>query len=299
MLNSLFFNLIKPLNAVYISRRLLSLLRIDEIKAIVAHELAHFYGYIRPLNRARFALMGFNALLPVHLALDQGAIPLRAALLLWIATSFFYMRLLNLWLGRASQDFEYLCDLAAARRCGILNLVNGLLRIVRVSEVQAKIANALVERIRHDDTLSIKSLESLLERCEARLPDRPLSASDIERAIRDVLSQPASKKLRRKLSRSAQAKEEKAIQALCERLLLKREFQLLDWSRFDVGVPDGRVSPAEYPALLEALRSSPDQQLFDLPTDNILFAANGSHPTVAQRILFLEQARQLDPSIPL
>lgn len=299
VLNSLLFNWIKPLNAVYLSTRLLRILRPGELRAILSHELAHFFGYIRPLNRARFALMGLNALVPISLSLDHGHISLWAAFLVWLVFSVFYMRIINAWLSRASQDHEHLCDLAAAKRYGVLSTVNGLLTVVRVSETQIRVVKLMLERIRKDSTLSLAQLEKLVAQCEAKLPDGPLRPREIVRALKETLASPETASLRKRLTKAEQMKEEKSIKEISERLLLDRTFQLISWKSFDRIIPDGRLGRAEYESLIQILRHNPDEQLFDVATDNVPYVAKGSHPTVAQRILFLEQARQEDPSIAL
>ncbi len=299
VINSLFFNWIKPLNAIYISKHLFNILRPGEIKAVLAHELAHFYRHMQPLNRARFALMALNATLPLYLSLDDGSISLTKALSLWVAFSFAFISILNYWINRASKDFEYLCDLSAARRYGILNIVNGLICVVRMGEIQAKVARILLDRIERDDTLSVEKLSALVDKCEDGLSQTPLSTKDIERVLDEHLATVEGRKLRRKLSKRELKKEKQAIDEIARSLLLNQDFQLLDWKRFDNVNPDGRLNQVEYRQLIEILKDEPEGQLFDLSSDCIPNTKNGSHPTVAQRILFLEESRRKDPSIAL
>ncbi|EDY84451.1 hypothetical protein VDG1235_4082 [Verrucomicrobiia bacterium DG1235] len=299
VLNSLFFNFVKPLNAVYISQHLFQILKPGEIKAILAHELAHFYQYIRPLNRVRFALMGLNALLPIYLSLDDGQISFWIAIGIWIIFSLIFNFSVNTWLARTSQDHEYLCDLAAARRYGVLNVANGLLGVCKTAEVQAKLYKALLTRIRKDNTLSLKTLESLVLRCEQDIPVKALNSKQLNRLVDQILSGPATSELRKRLTKEEQKTEEAEIQKLVDRLMLAYDFQLLDWKRFDYVIPDGRLNSSEYERLARTLEAEPDSQLFDIATDNILYTKDKSHPTVAQRIHFLEHARQDGSSISL
>ncbi|MBK1879689.1 M48 family metalloprotease [Pelagicoccus mobilis] len=299
VLNSLFFNFVRPLNAVYISHHLFQILKAGEVKAILAHELAHFYEYIRPLNRVRFALMSFNALFPIYLSLNQGQISFWKALLTWFVFSAIFNRLTNLWLSRTSQDHEYLCDLSAAKRYGVLNIVNGLFGVVKTAEIQAQLYKALLTRIRNDNTLSIKDLEELVSHCESELPSKAIGERDIERLVRKIMGDHKVRDLRKRLSKEEQKAEEKEIQGIVERLMLSHDFKVLDWKRFDYVIPDGRLNPSEYERLIRTLEAKPDHQLFDMATDNPDFTKKSSHPTVAQRIQFLEHARRADPAIAL
>lgn len=295
--NSLCFNFIKPLNAVYISQHLFSFLRPDEIKAILAHELAHFYKYIRPLNRTTFLLMGVNALLPLYLASLSSDPSIIIAVLLWLGFSIGFNRIVNAWLQRTSRDFEYLCDLEAARRYGIVNLANGLFGVTKTAEIQAKIYRSLLARIEGDRMLSLKDFDTLVGQCEQRLAASPVNARTLSHILKDVLGSSETKKLRKRLSPKDQTRESTEIEKLTERLMLNGNYTLIDWKRFDSVIPDGRINRSEYERLIRTLESSPEQQLFDLPHDNPQIASRDTHPTTAQRILFLEQARQHDPSI--
>lgn len=299
VLNSLFFNFIKPLNAVYISQYLFQILKPGEIKAVLAHELAHFYGYIRPLHRVRFAIMGFNALFPIYITLNDGKISFWKALVVWFVFSLVFNRLIRIWLNRTSRDHEYLCDLAAAKRYGILNMVNGLFGVAKTGEIQLQLYKALISRIRKDNTLSLQDLEKLVARCEADLPAKAVGEKDIERLVRKIMGDQEVRELRKRLSKKEQQAEEKQIQAIVDKLLLSHDFNVLDWKRFDYVIPDGRLNPSEYERLVRTLEANPGHQLFDMATDSIEHSQKASHPTIAQRIQFLEHARQLDPSLAL
>ncbi len=299
VLNSLLFNFVKPLNAVYISHHLFQILKPGEIKAILAHELAHFYEYIRPLNRVRFALMGFNALLPLYLSLSAGQISLWNAFLIWLLFSLIFNFSVNTWLHRTSRDHEHLCDLSAAKRYGVLNIANGLFGVCKTAEIQAQLYKALLTRIRKDKTLSIEKLEDLIAHCEKQLPTKAIGEKELQRLVTQILSSDDAQQIRKRLTPEQQAKEDQEIQKAIDRLMLDRDFKVLDWKRFDYVIPDGRLDRAEYDRLVRTLKSSPEHQLFKIATDNVTESKNSSHPTVAQRILFLENARLLDPSIPI
>ncbi|MDQ8183538.1 M48 family metalloprotease [Pelagicoccus sp. SDUM812005] len=299
VLNSLLFNFVKPLNAIYISQHLFQILKPGEIKAILAHELAHFYEYIRPLNRVRFALMGFNALLPLYLSLSDGEISLWKAFLIWLGFSLLFNFCVNTWIQRTSRDHEHLCDLSAARRYGILNIANGLFGVCKTVEIQAQLYKALLQRIRSDNTLSIEKLDQLIAHCEQQLPAKAIGEKDLQRLVGQILSSDDAQQIRKRLTPEQQAKEEREIQKAVDRLMLDRDFKVIDWKRFDYVIPDGRLNTAEYERLVRTLQASPEHQLFKVATDNAAASKSSSHPTVAQRILFLENARQLDPSIPI
>lgn len=243
--------------------------------------------------------MLFNALLPAYLAVDDGDISLRAAFFMWFLFSAFYMRILAWWMIKHSRSHEFLCDLSAARRYGILNVINGLLGVVKTAEIQYHLYTTLLNRIRKDDTLSIEHLQNLLAQCEAKLPDRAVTKNELLNILREVLNSDATDELRDQLSREAQKKEEEKIRELLDKLLANHEFDLIDWNDFDTEVKDGRISRNEYGKLIATLIDDPDQQLFDLPSDNKILVQEGTHPTVRDRILFLEKCKRSDPTLRL
>lgn len=299
VVNSLFFNVIKPLNAVFLSRHLLQILRPNEIKAILAHELAHFYGYIGPLSRARFACMICNALLPAYLMLLGGQTSFVELFFLWIATSAVFIRCLGLLLDRQSRCHEYLADLSAARRYGILSVVNGLFAVMKTFEAQHHIQAELADAIAKDRQLAVSDLPELFAQIDARLPNRAISVRDLRKRVAEALRSPEADALRKpRNAKELKAKREE-LKRLSEEFLLNKTFQLVNWDSFDNVIPDGRVNHSEYPRLIATLVREPERQLFDVPTDNAPFVAKASHPTLRERILFLENCRQDDPSLSL
>jgi len=299
VVNSLLFNFIKPLNAIYISRRLFTILRPAEIKAILAHELGHFYGHMRPLNRNRSALMLLNALLPLQLGATVSTLSFGVLVASWYATSFVLSVPLGRWLGRHSRTFEFLSDLHAARRYGILPLVNGLLGIIKTAELEYLLHKRLLQILRADTTLTLAHLPDLLDQLNRALPAGPAGAADIDRALEQVLRSERTRRLRRQETPSQTAEETQKIDTLVEQFLMNRTFDLVDWSTWDNHTPDGRVDEAEYPRLIEALTAASDRQLFAIPQDNDAIAAHGTHPSTRERILFLEKCRRSDPSLTL
>jgi Zn-dependent protease with chaperone function len=292
VVNSLFFNFVRPLNAVYLSRHLFRILQPGEIKAVLAHELAHFHRYFPPLARVRLAVTVFAALLPVEVFLALGPQSARAVFAGWLVFLCVFPRSLDRWIVRRAHCHEYLSDYHAARRFGILNMINGLLGLARTSEVEFLLQSSLLRRIREDDTLSLQQLPLLLERIGKELPDKPLTPVELQIAIDRVLVSDETRRIRRPLPARQEREEARRIDALIEAFLMNKSFARLDWASFDCVNPDGRVDATEYAKLIDILEREPEKQIVGLPHENEQHASKGSHPTTRDRILFLERCRR-------
>jgi Zn-dependent protease with chaperone function len=301
VVNSLFFDFIRPLNAVFVSRHLFRILRPIEIKAVLAHELAHFHRHIPLVSRTQMPVVLLHTLAPVVLLDVARPGGLHGALLLWFGMLYVANRLRAAHVRRHSRTLEYLCDLQAAQRFGVLAVINGLLGIAKTAEVALVVHYRLVEEIRRDDTLGLHHLPQLLRRIEDLLPDRPTTREQLETAIRTVLDSPETRTLRARQSDRSRRDEARAVERLTETLLANKKWDLVDWAGFDNVEPDGRVDAAEYPLLIDALKTHAGRQLFALPTDDAAAMATGTHPTMRERILFLETCRleaARDPKLP-
>ena len=289
VLDSLLFNFIRPLNAVYISEHLFNLLSLNEIKAILSHELGHFYHHMRPLNRIRFLLTLLNATIPIYLArLLLGSLN-AGAFVIWVVFTIFFLRAINRWFLRVSRSHEYLCDHHAARRFGVLNFINGLIKISKHSEIVALLQESALKRVREDQRVSVQQCKEIFKQIEECMPKQQATPEHLKRIIDTVFSSDKLPRLDQPMSKEQAEKESAKIDSFISSFFDRAGFKMIDWKEFDTENVDGRISAAEYPKLIECLKRNPDGQLFQTMSDHAPFASQNSHPTVRQRILFLDQ----------
>src|SRR5690606_37831679 len=121
-------------------------------------------------------------------------------LFFWIAFSGLFIRCLSVLLNRQSRTHEYLSDLSAARRFGILNMINGLFAVVKTFEAQHHLYAILIKEVGKDGELSADDLPALFQLIDDRIPNEPLSIDQLKCAVDDVLASPEVAKLRKPLS---------------------------------------------------------------------------------------------------
>jgi len=286
--DSLLFNFIKPLNAVYISKKLFSVLGRDELKAIISHELGHFYAYMSPVARVSFVPSLFSAILPVFIAHSFGELALTIPL--WLVSHVVSEIAISLWLNNSPKTLEYLSDHFAAQRHGKLNMINALVSMLKYTEFEQYTMKQVVDRIKSDSHLSISQLPVILDLIYKRLPDKPFSKKELNSIIKETFKTEEFRQKRSKLSKFKLIQEKNAIKDFTNSVMLNKKFEIIDWNLFDFIKKDMRISPAEYPSLIKALLENPEQQLFNIPSDNLDQTKKGSHPTLRERILFLEKS---------
>jgi len=284
VLDSLLFNFLRPLNAVYISEHIFNLLSLNEIKAILSHELGHFYHHMRPLNRVRFLLTLLHGTLPIYLSQILFGTLNAGAFIIWIIFTTYYLRGIQHWFLRVSRSHEYL-----SRRFGVLNFVNALIKVSKHSEIEALLQQNVLKRVQEDPRISINKIKEILQQIEECLPKEPATPEQLKRVIETVFTSEKLPRLDRPMSTAQAQRESEKIDAYIDAFLYRAEFKMIDWQEFDTEIADGSISKTEYPQLIECLKRNPEGQLFQTMSDHAASASQHSHPTVRQRILFLDQ----------
>jgi Zn-dependent protease with chaperone function len=150
VINIYLLNFISPANAVYITKKSFNCLTREEIKALLFHEMGHFNKYIYDENKILksglflFLIMPFAFTVLVHGFLFKVGFVLLAITIIVVIWS----KLRN------SKDYdnhvlEYLSDLYAAEKEGLLNTVNMLITLAKENVVpkekdKSKILNKIV-----------------------------------------------------------------------------------------------------------------------------------------------------------
>jgi len=169
-------------------------------------------------------------------------------------------------------------------------MVNALVSMLKYTEFEQYTMKQVVDRIKSDSHLSISQLPVILDLIYKRLPDKPFSKKELNSIIKETFKTEEFRQKRSKLSKFKLIQEKNAIKDFTNSVMLNKKFEIIDWNLFDFIKKDMRISPAEYPSLIKALLENPEQQLFNIPSDNLDQTKKGSHPTLRERILFLEKS---------
>ncbi len=291
--NSLMFNFIGKLNAIYITSGLIKHLSLVEIRAIMAHEIAHFEKYSSLLSRVNLIDTLFLALPPVYLysiVFDQPQSLLGTLFCLFFI--YFIYSVLNFILSLFSnyndRILEHLSDCYAAERYGKLNMINALLALGKSSELLEKIIRHVIHKLKEDPQLPLTSLldislfmyTNLNEKNDAKKRKLKLRIDALWKAseINAMRSEAA-------LSRAEQEQRKEALKQIEKELV--QTFSMHDWTRFDTHIQDRKIDVDEYSGFIEELRSNPDRQLFATMDDNQEQTMISTHPSFTKRILFI------------
>ena len=132
--NIYLLNFIKPLNALYITRKCLECLERQELKAILYHEMGHFNGFMYAGSRTvKFSLF-FVLFMPFAFTVAfNGGVGFSYVIGLLV----FLFLLAKIVLGSAEKRnhaIEHLSDLYAADKVGALSTINALIALGRANE---------------------------------------------------------------------------------------------------------------------------------------------------------------------
>lgn len=296
----------RPWNALYVGQYFLHSLDELELKAVLAHEMCHFSLH-HTVGRRLFYLRAMVGAVWMTTALS---FPLRwmvdflgAGWSFWLAVIVFCFvgvaQLLHTvaavtWglVGSASRRFdshqiEVLCDLEAARRFGLVPMVNVLLKMGTRQEIFVSLLSSLSPD-----------------------PKRPIGwgnppflwPGDKEGKQRRAAQEGAVTAERKKLEEvlpsgfvsleEAKPYLEEALKAGDEVAGAKR-FQhqvahLLRWLTHDARTGNSRLDAAELRSLLDDLKVQPERALLNLPEEiDAELARQADHPSIRNRILFL------------
>jgi Zn-dependent protease with chaperone function len=289
-INSLIFNVIRPLNAIYLSRVLFYLLNENELKAIITHELGHFSVYIYPLHRVRFLYFILIGLLPVY-SIKLFSINNPIFFMLYCAILIFGLN----WIFRQlvfskSKTLEHLSDYYAASRYCKLNIINGLLILSKFVEMSEFLVENILRRIKKNDSLSLINFTNILKDIQKKLPNKVIPKDELKKVVNNYFRSTKLSKYKKLINSSKRSEEEGQISVILSKFVCKKYYKLIDWNDFDFSPKDNRINIEEYPFLIKTLIDNPDAQLFDLVLDNKSKSILSSHPTVSDRILFLDKS---------
>jgi len=287
--DQLLFNFLRPLNAIHITSALFHLMRPDELRAVLAHELGHFYRYMHVLRRGDFFVFLLMGLSVAEVGFWIGAESFNASLLWGLPVYFGVVTAFGFSVMHLSKAQEYLSDLFGARQTSKLSMVNALLQLGKGLEVSERIFEKTLRRIAADERFPISALSNAVRIVDRALPTRLLSVGEEEPFLEQAFSSEEMEGLRRDLGGQEQKDRKEKLKKLLDHYKNKPGYKILDWSLFDFDVRDLRVNEKEYPHLIRSLIDEPEKQLVNLTFDNVKDAKDDAHPTLRQRILFLEK----------
>lgn len=284
VIDTYIFNFIGPLNAIYLPKQDLIFLKPAELKAILAHELGHFYRYMYPVQRFTYPFYLFVSLVPFFLLPFVNR--LIFALIL-IGVNMGFNPLLYRLFNYKSKNLEYLCDLFAAKVCGKLNAVNALIVSSKYAELIELLEKKLLMEIKANDALSLSSFNQIFDKLVRIIPVRPESIEQIDHMFTHTFKNFDFKSFRVQLSEREIVQEGEVITRLFQNTDLAIKRKLIDWEKFDFVKRNHRIEPEEYPFLIKSLRESKDY-LVDSITDDENDKITSTHPSLRHRILFLD-----------
>ncbi|MEM7182291.1 MAG: M48 family metalloprotease, partial [Spirochaetota bacterium] len=288
-MNTIFFSAWKPFNSVHISSGLLSILQPNELKAILLHELAHFFHYMWPLRRMDFFVYLFLGLLPAYLFLQFEATSFFIFVLWGSAVYFCCLLTFGMALVPQSKDMEFLADLFSAKHSDKLSAVNSLLIMGKGSEAMERITRKFLLHLFATKDLPYDAIYEFDDLLAKFMPKKIVTAEEDAEILTNIFNHKSIQKSRKKLTAEETQKKKKGIKKELKEFSGKKKFRLLDWSTFANASQDMRVNEYEYPQLIDALHTHPQEQLFNLASDNPKANKNEEHPTFTHRILFLEK----------
>lgn len=273
---------------------------------------------------------GVNFWLVVLLLLVFGLIPL-----VWSIVQVIVVIAVGLMTLRPdSQEIESLCDVEGAKRFGILAMSNALLKIGSRQEIfgwlMARLSPDLTDPMKLPENQSTASRMSAsrtrfkhpaYRRAREQLREMKLEA---EGAAASDDHEPTDEEIKQQMLVNRSEVIVKAYEHLSERLpkgfvsledslhlideaieeadgeiFFHEPKELLRWLDFDNLTPNYRIDPEEYDAFIASLRENEGVPLFFIPDEFCeTFASQAEHPSIRQRILFLDYNKDAS-SLPL
>lgn len=264
------FNIVPSLNGLYLSEDLFRHLKPEELKAVIYHELGHFYYYMSPFSKNILPLDIFSVLLPFSMFLFLG---LQSIISLFFLV-FFFSALVRFFTFSNIKDYEYLSDFFSAQKNGVLNMVNGLIVISKINEVDSKIVRYIVERIKRDRRLSFKNFDFYYENLRKEIPYEFQNFNEISEIIDNFLYDDIPEDIPE---------------------IDKHEYEyeeIKNWNSFDLN-HNFRIEEDEYLYLIDDLINN---EVSEIDTENQF--SDVTHPTLRKRILFMEGNKEyLEPGM--
>lgn len=275
-------------HAIYLSEDLFFWLKADELRGILAHELAHYYRYSGAMMRCYPLVLAIMAFFPLTVVELLGVTELYLAAILW-PLLFLGVRVMLLGLQRRGAYWqEYLADAAAVRVSSPLDVVNGLLLVHKRLDNLMQAYRQALRLLKKNTAVPLSLLDGLIGELWAQLPRRIMRGQTVQRVVDELFENmvrtvaPAdeddpglTRRRNRQLNRLLRQ----------TRPLVRTH---LDWESLRERRHSWRLDPAGYRELIASILRQPDKQL-------TLFAAFGarglglSHPQLRKRILFIHK----------
>ena len=274
--NSMLFNFIPRYNAILLNSYLVRALTRDQLRAILVHELAHFYRYIGPFGRNAWlgavgsiaACVGFFSADP-----DVAEVSLLVVLLVlwWAPLPFMWLFSKIAQLGQ--HDLEYACDAVAAEVIGVEAMVNALLRMGDRAELIEMVVLEIARQTDEDRRARVAEIaDDLLE----RVPEGPIDLAEARRALglatRPEQAEPRTPGVFGRVRRTF--KEHQAL-------------EVVHWSRFDTIRRDGELDRQELHRYVESLGQAGYVATHSVALEHPLVGSVSSHPSTRKRIVYL------------
>jgi Zn-dependent protease with chaperone function len=310
-------------NIVVLHANLLDILPPSNVRAVVAHEVAHMRRkdslmyLLVSIPKSFLYLLGAIILWKVGIGIvwfDSFTVLIQRLAFLYIIyhLAIWVLSRLELITNLASQQSEYIADAYAATACGVESMLNALLLLGERGEALSVLQQTLKQQPHLKD---ISFEEGQLVRILRRFPPREVDKNKAEKLaprlyieerlvdLVETLCVPLTEDqivdLARKADRDLQARQAKekndeAKKAEEERQHKEHEMEklLIDWRKYDRD-RSGHLDLKETAALVDEMRHDSRKMIFRqfLEPDSVW----QSHPTMRDRVLFLYDSVQQKP----
>jgi len=274
-------------HAVYISEDLFFWLKSDELKGILAHELAHYYRYSGSMMRCYPLVLAIMAFLPLTLLDLLHIRNLYLYAILWPLLHYL-VRFLLLGLQRRGAYWqEYLADAEAVRVSSALDVVNGLLLVHKRMDNLIQAYRQVLRLLKKKATIPLSLVDDLIEELWAQLPRRIMRGQTVNKVVEDLLGSmvKGSPDSHDDLAAIRRRNRQIARMLRQSRPMVRRH---LNWETLRQDRHNWRLDDVGYLELIESIMKQPDKQLTFFSS---LGARGGSltHPLLRKRILFIHK----------
>jgi len=287
-INSLLMNFIKKFNAIAISKELFEYLNENELRAIIAHEIAHFKKYIPIVRRIRFIPSILFVLTAYILSAYLTAVQRIPVFILYLACFIIVKKMMSWPYHIYQKDDEFLADLYAARKYGKLNMINALIRIYQMDDRDILLNREIAKFVMKSKRLEARDVKKIKAMLKGKLNKKIHDEKKMIHQISSLLKKMTYSKPHA-LSNDDIRKRNKVLENYLLKIAKLLENKTLDWDEIDHHVKDGKIDDVEYEGLIELLKKNPELQLFRTPNDNIGKMRSKSHPALRERILFIDK----------
>jgi Zn-dependent protease with chaperone function len=277
--NSMLFNFIPRYNAVFLNSYLFHVLSPKEQRAILVHELAHFFRYIGPLGRNVWlgvvtAVAASIAVLTWEPDLTN---PVGALMVVWWAPLPFQWAF-NIFASIGQRELEYACDAVAAEVVGAEAMANALLKIGDRAEVYELVEQEMEKHLDKNPKAKIAEVNQVLF---DRIPETPVDLGEAKRALRaEPLPDSCGDRKDRKKNR-------KLLKAIRKNHKLRRALKVMRWSRFDTIHHDGWLNRTELGRYVRSLASDQKAATHEIASYHPEQEHLQTHPSTRNRVVYL------------